>query len=42
MIPSDIKNIVFDFGSVLVESDFEGTYHNGLAVSHLMAHEIQD
>lgn len=42
MIPSDIKNIVFDFGSVLVESDLEGTYHNGLAVSHLMSHEIQD
>lgn len=42
MIPSDIKNIIFDFGSVLVESDLEGTYHNGLAVSHLMAHEIHD
>lgn len=42
MIPEDINTIVFDMGGVLVNSDIEGTIHNGLHVSHLLAHEIQD
>ena len=42
MIPEDITTIVFDMGGVLVNSDIEGAIHNGLHVSHLLAHEIQD
>lgn len=42
IIPSDINTIIFDFGDVLVSSDLHSIFHNGLPVSHLMAHEIED
>lgn len=42
IIPSDVTTIVFDMGNVLVSSDLEGAFHNGLAVSHLLNHEIED
>ena len=42
MIPSDVKNIVFDFGNVLVDSDLVGIYRIGLAVNHLIAYKIKD
>ena len=42
IIPSDVNAIIFDIGDVLVSSDLHSIFHNGLAISHLMAHEIED
>lgn len=42
IIPEDITTIVFDMGSVLVDSDTLTYITNGIAVSHIVAHEIYD
>ena len=42
IIPSNVNTIIFDLGDVLVSSDLHSIFHNGLAVNHLIAHEIED